>query len=551
MRQDGKNGRFLMLIVGLNPGHDGAVAALEDNRLLFSVESEKDSYARHTYVTPMTILDVAERLGDFPDVIVLGGWNKGNRELGAPSIGGDYFGTNDLIERTKKFFGREVRFFSSSHERSHIMMAIGMAPELERDIPTRAVLVWEGVLGRFYLLDESGSVTKTIPVLTQPGTRYAFLFALADPACPDSQRIVSAVDAGKLMALAAYGDAEDADTDVIATVDHILSTENMLNTPKSVFRKSVVYNAGVESTELKTAAALLSERIFEEFASVARVQIPQGVPLYISGGCGLNCDWNSMWRETGQFSSVFVPPCPNDSGTTIGTMIDALSASTGDPHIDWTVYSGLEFEWDCQPDSARWERRALDNRALADVLSTGEPVAWVQGRWELGPRALGNRSLLAEPFTAQTRDLLNIVKRRDSYRPIAPCCRLEDAGKVFDSDFEDPYMLYFRRVKGDWLKAVTHVDGSARVQTVTKETNGALYELLSAFAQRRGIGVLCNTSLNFKGRGFINRMSDLARYCELRGIIHMVVGDAWFRRSPEPRFFEAGQPRDEVASSDL
>jgi hydroxymethyl cephem carbamoyltransferase len=159
--------------------------------------------------------------------------------------------------------------------------------------------------------------------------------------------------------------------------------------------------------------------------------------------------------------------------------------------------------------------------------------------------------LLAEPFQASTRDLLNIVKNREGYRPIAPCCRLEDAGEVFDGDFEDPYMLYFRRVKSERFAAVTHVDGSARAQTVTRESNEPLYELLSAFAEIHGIGLLCNTSLNFKRRGFINRMSDLARYCELRGIIHMVVGDAWFRRSPEPRFFEASQLRDEVASSDL
>jgi hydroxymethyl cephem carbamoyltransferase len=541
----------VMLILGLNPGHNGAVAALEGNKLLFSVESEKDSYARHAYLTPTAILDAAEQLGEVPDVVALGGWNKGSEELGAPSIGGDYFGAHDLIERTASFFGRQVRFFSSSHERSHIMMAVGMAPPLGDDTPIRAVLVWEGRLGHFYLLDDGWSVTETIPVLAEPGTRYAFLYALANQAFPDHGRLGTTVDAGKLMALAAYGDATDADKDIIATVDQILGREDMLNTRKMVFRESVVYNAGVESTELKTAAALLSRRIFEEFAAVARARIPRGVPLYISGGCGLNCDWNSMWRETGHFSSVFVPPCPNDSGTTIGTVIDALAASTGDPHIDWNVCGGLEFEWDRRPNPARWSRFTLDHRAIAEVLTTGEPVAWVQGRWEIGPRALGSRSLLAEPFKAQTRDVLNAVKRRESYRPIAPCCRLEDAGKLFDADFEDPYMLYFRRVTAEGLEAVTHVDGSARAQTVTKETNEPLYDLLSAFAEIHGVGVLCNTSLNFKGRGFINRMSDLARYCELRGIIHMVVGDAWFTRSPEPRFFETSQLRYEVAVSDL
>ena len=162
---------------------------------------------------------------------------------------------------------------------------------------------------------------------------------------------------------------------------------------------------------------------------------------------------------------------------------------------------------------------------------SGRIVAWVQGRWEIGPRALGNRSLLAEPFDAQMQDRLNEIKQREDYRPD----RTRAAGSrtpaaLFDDDFEDPYMLYFRRVRSDDLGAVTHVDGSARVQTVSRDENQPLHELLSAFAERTGAGVLCNTSLNFKGFGFINRMSDLVKYCEARGIDDMVVGDAWFTR---------------------
>jgi hydroxymethyl cephem carbamoyltransferase len=154
----------------------------------------------------------------------------------------------------------------------------------------------------------------------------------------------------------------------------------------------------------------------------------------------------------------------------------------------------------------------------------------VQGRWEIGPRALGNRSILAEPFHARTRDRLNEIKQRESYRPIAPCCRVEDLGKVFCEDFEDPYMLYFRRVRGSHFAAITHVDGTARAQTVSEQSNLRLYQLLCAFAARTGYGVLCNTSLNFKGFGFINRMSDLVKYCDARGIDDMVVGDRWFHR---------------------
>ena len=116
-------------------------------------------------------------------------------------------------------------------------------------------------------------------------------------------------------------------------------------------------------------------------------------------------------------------------------------------------------------------------------------MAWVQDRWEIGPRALGNRSLLAEPFDARTRDALNKIKVRETYRPIAPVCRVEDADRLYTGGgFEDPYMLYFRRARSAELGAVTHVDGSARVQTVSRQTNAGLHDLLCAFADAPGRG---------------------------------------------------------------
>jgi hydroxymethyl cephem carbamoyltransferase len=137
---------------------------------------------------------------------------------------------------------------------------------------------------------------------------------------------------------------------------------------------------------------------------------------------------------------------------------------------------------------------------------------------------------LAAPFNASTTDLLNEIKQREGYRPIAPVCRIEDADRLFDTGFHDPYMLYFRMVNSPDLGAVTHVDGSARVQTVTKDSNRRLHDLLTAFAERHGVGVLCNTSLNFKARGFINRMTDLIHYCQTRNINDMVVGDTWYQQ---------------------
>ncbi len=513
-----------MLVLAVKSGHDGSVAAVEDGKLLFSLEGEKDSCRRYLSAQPTTVLSLAEHLGAIPDVIGLSGWPKPGR-IG--DIGGGYGGVNEGSQREGDLFGKRVTYFSDSHERSHILGTIGMAPK--DDATLRAVLVWEGIIGSLYVVDETWTVTKEIPVLRQPGHRYAFMFGLADPAMNDQAVHMRYEVAGKLMALAGFGDASRADAKVAQTIDAIVN-ERLKR--KGEYSDSPVYNAGIEAQVTKDAAALLTNRLFEKFADAAREQIPEGLPLYIAGGCGLNCEWNARWRDLGHFSSVFVPPCPNDSGSAIGTAIDALAALTGEPHIDWSVYSGLEFDHDAEPDPARWERVPMTDQGVAEALDAGRVVAWVQGRWEIGPRALGNRSLLADPADPRMKDRLNEIKQREDYRPIAPCCRLEDLTEAFVDDFEDPYMLYFNRVRSDRLGAITHVDGTARVQTVSAATNERLHRLLTAFAERRGLGVLCNTSLNFKGYGFINRMSDLIQYCEERGVDDMVVGDAWYRPVP-------------------
>ena len=517
-----------MLVLGIKPGHDGSVAVVSDRQVLWSLESEKDSNPRHAPLTPMTIFEVMELMGEAPDVIAMGGWQKEDPSVGQPEILTGYRGAHTTSIRDMKFAGKKgTKFFSSTHVRSHIMMGAGMAPPDDAEL--RAVLVWEGGEGSFYLLDEGFNVIREIPVLQFPGGRYALAYAIAAPWYADWIVSPDGDESGKLMALAAYARSDDADRDVTRAIDRLLMPDSY-GQPKSFYEDAPFYNAGVEAEVSKVAAALLQDRLFDVFAKVAQEQIPKDIPLYISGGCGLNCDWNTMWRELGHFSSVFVPPCTNDSGSALGTALDALHAMTGDPRVEWDVYCGLDFEWDTVPNPRVWKQRPLELPALADAIAGGRVVAWVQGRYEIGPRALGNRSLLADPFDPKTKDKLNVIKKREGYRPIAPVCRIEDAGRVFDRDFHDPHMLYFRMVTTPDLGAVTHVDGSARCQTVTRESNRKLHDLLSVFSDRYGVGVLCNTSLNYKVKGFINRTSDLAHYCLNNEVYDFVVGDAWYYR---------------------
>ncbi|MFE2729147.1 carbamoyltransferase C-terminal domain-containing protein [Kitasatospora sp. NPDC059327] len=182
---------------------------------------------------------------------------------------------------------------------------------------------------------------------------------------------------------------------------------------------------------------------------------------------------------------------------------------------------------DIEFDPQRYEIRPLDHGEVARHLRDGKIIGWARGRWEIGPRALGNRSILAAPFTEETTARLNRIKQRESYRPIAPICLEQEAGRWFGGGLPDPYMLYFSRVESADLCAVTHVDGTARTQTVDPTANPAMGALLTAFGELTGFSVLCNTSLNYSGRGFINRSSDLIAYGELHGLDGYVVNDVF------------------------
>lgn len=519
-----------MLILGFKEGHDGAIAAIEDGRLLFSLEAEKDSFPRYDSLTAEVLLAAARRLDRMPDAVAVGGWVKGTHSVEPRSMTGYYgVGEGSVTDEVGWFFGKRLRIFSSTHERSHIMSAYGLSSF--RPGEPCYCLVWEGNIGSFYRIDERGHVTHLSQVLTDPGNKYAYLFALADPKFPANKGLLRLQDAGKQMALTGFaepGPPTDAERELI---DFILNQDGIiLNLGKDELTWSVAHDAGVESQVYKNVAARLSDAIFDRFHDYARRTLTEGLPLLISGGCGLNCEWNRRWRECGLFPEVFVPPCPNDSGSAIGTAIDAQLHYTGSAAVSWDVYAGDGFVQDTGFDPARYETRALDYAEVARFLAEGNIIGWARGRWEMGPRALGNRSILAAPFSTDTTDRLNKIKQREGYRPIAPICLESEAARWFDGSIPDPYMLYFSRVRSEELRAVTHVDGTARAQTVTPEQNPAMARLLTAFGERTGFSVLCNTSLNFSGRGFINRTSDLVAYGERHGLDGYVVEDTFVTR---------------------
>jgi hydroxymethyl cephem carbamoyltransferase len=502
-----------MKILSYNPGHDGAIAYVENGHLRFSIEAEKNSNYRYS---PVSCPDVFNGLGEIdetPDVICMGGWwpHDHHEYLYGSKNNVGYRGVskNEIIIKQRRLLGKSVHYFSSSHERSHILGAFGMS-SLPKGTPCYA-LVWEGAIGTFYEIDSELNIKILADVLNQVGNRYGLFYGLADPTFPKNGAYPRFQDAGKLMALASFSNRSTPTEEEKQILDFLLGGPYRELSAYKNIEQSSYYNVGLNHTEFRNFAGIFSNKIFDIFYQFARTNLKRGMPLVIGGGCGLNCDWNSKWKDSGLFSEVFVAPVTNDSGSAIGTAIDAQFHYTGNPKITWNVYSGLKFDSSCSFDQSQYD--VYDNiEIVADMLANDLILAWVNGKYEIGPRALGNRSILAAPFHDRTRIRLNDIKQREQFRPIAPVCLEEEAAKWFGCNHPSPHMLYTYIAQTDSLAAVTHVNKTARLQTVSLNTNRNLTDLLIAFKKRTGYGVLCNTSLNFNGRGFINNIDDLSSY---------------------------------------
>jgi predicted NodU family carbamoyl transferase len=500
-------------ILSYNPSHDGAIAYLKGAQLLVSLEAEKNSHCRYSPISVHDLLDALSELDEMPDVLCTGGWWPREEDLTeSPTLAG-YRGVlkSDVIIGQRRLLGEPVQYFSSSHERSHLLCAFGMS-SLPRGTPCYA-LVWEGSIGAFYEIDAELNITLLADVMNEPGHRYTLLYGLADPTFDKNADFSRFSDAGKLMALASYSNRSTPSVEEEKLIEFLLQDCPRLKLSACEdLRQSRYYNVGLDDPEFRNLAGIFSDKIFDVFHRFAKSNMKKRMPLLIAGGCGLNCDWNTKWKETSLFPEVFVPPVANDSGSAIGTAIDAQYHFTGNPKLDWNVYSGRDFITTGSFDLAQYDLYETDYEMIADMLASELIFGWVSGKCEIGPRALGNRSILAAPFHENTRVRLNELKQREQFRPIAPVCLEEEAARWFGCDHASPFMLYAHRVRTDALAAVTHVNGTARIQTVSSVTNRNLYELLIAFKARTGYGVLCNTSLNFKGRGFINKIADLSAY---------------------------------------
>ena len=264
--------------------------------------------------------------------------------------------------------------------------------------------------------------------------------------------------------------------------------------------------------------------------------------LCLGGGVALNGVANYRILKEGQFENLHIPPSPGDGGSAVGSaqylyychdknkrMIEDNAEIIKNNIFVGPSYSNDEIKSFLDINKIDYKFLETDSllRTVAKLIAEGNVVGWYQGKMEWGPRALGNRSILADPRNAKMKDILNEkIKHRESFRPFAPCVLEEYASEYFDIDVSSPYMLLVAPVKKpEKIPAVTHVDGTARIQTVSKDTNLLFYNLITEFYKITCVPVLINTSMNVRGEPIVDTPEQAYNMIVKTDMDYIVMGD--------------------------
>ena len=323
-------------------------------------------------------------------------------------------------------------------------------------------------------------------------------------------------DEYKVMALAAFGrPAYLGDLRDLVRVEGGGFTVGPIDWRQLVKQRKAGAEVEPEHADLAASVQARLQEVLLELARWLHGQTAERT-LVMAGGVALNCVANSYLAEHGPFGDVWVQPAAGDAGTALGAAMHvaqrtgdqvqpmptaALGPSWSDDEIrSWLDTAHVAYEQ--PPDVAE---------TVAEALARDEIVAWFQGRSEFGPRALGHRSLLADPRPKQNLERLNAVKGREEFRPVAPMVLGARAAEIFEGPLPSPYMLFTHRVRPRWqpqIAAAVHVDGTARVQTVDPAGEPLVARMLIGFERRTGIPVVVNTSLNTAGRPMVDDPRD-------------------------------------------
>ena len=468
-----------MKILGINETtHDAAVCVIEDGQVLFAAHAERYSKTKNDWFTNAEILDEALSYG-VPDRIAY--YELASLKKIRIMLTGGFGGGTPFYKKYKPLKG--IKAHSFSHHYSHASAGYYTSKS------TDAAIVVLDAIGEFTTssiwVGEGERITKV------EQTRYPVSFGLFYSAFTQLVGLKPNEEEYIMMGMAAYGDPK-------RYFDLVNSYFSKMNEQKYNLHTGIWDwpNEVEEQDRFDIAAA--AQEVYEvrllNYMTRAR-KLTGKDNLVFMGGCALNSKANTLLWSV--FRDVWIMPNPGDAGSALG----AAAALYG-KHLDWQgPYLGTEIGGE-YPVSE-----------IVDAIIKDGIVAVANGRAEYGPRALGNRSILADPRDPNIKDKVNAIKKRELFRPFAPVVMEEHASEWFDMDYASPYMQFTPRcLKPDLIPSVVHFDGTSRVQTVNSQQHPGLYAALRRFYAATGVPVLLNTSLNIKGQPLLNDISDVAAW---------------------------------------
>lgn len=459
-----------MIILGVNEtSHDASVSLIKDGEILFAGHSERYSKIKNDWYINDSLVNDALQYGT-PDAIAY--YEKPSLKASRLLLRG---GLGDWKPR---FEVQGIHRKSFKHHYSHACAGYYTSPF------TDSVIV---------VLDSIGEYnTSTIwvgegeKIKLKYKQNYPVSFGLFYSAFTKLIGLMPNQEEYIMMGMAGYGDWTRYYKKVN---DYFPSYSNQkYNLHKGITDWGLIREE--DKFDIAAAAQMVYEQRLNEFMRMAK-SITGKNNLVFMGGCALNSSANTiLWKI---FKDIWIMPNPGDAGSSLG----AAAALYG-KHIEWKgPYLGHDI-------GGEYPVQQIVNGILKNGI-----VAVASGRAEYGPRALGNRSILADPRDSSVKDKVNLIKQRELFRPFAPVVMEEFASKWFDMEFTSPYMQYtVKCLQPEKIPSVVHVDGTSRVQTVNKNQHRGLWRVLNKFYLQTGVPVLLNTSLNIKGQPLLNDEKD-------------------------------------------